>query len=190
MFRHTRRLATVLTGLTGLAAAAAAAAAGTAPAAAAPVAAAAVTPPAGYTQIASGAGGRLEVAMASAAVRQPIVQGRTTGDTAYRPSHWAFSPLDGHHRIVNRVSGLCLEALSGGTTAHTPLVQNTCGGGFAQQWTVTDAGSGYVTLRPRHATGKAAGAFYGFTYPGAPVVLDAVTGAGLNHQQFRFLPAS
>ena len=55
---------------------------------------------------------------------------------------WILDPLDGGaFQFINQWSGLALDIQGGGTTAGTPLVQNTANGSASQQWqTVFAAG--------------------------------------------------
>lgn len=94
---------------------------------------------------------------------------------------WAVTDLgNGHARIQNRHSGLCLEQV---TTAGAQSVRQwTCGrASVRQQWRLTDAGGGWTTIRGR-SDGRC------LTSPSAPtngVALRRTRCAGSGVQRWR-----
>jgi Ricin-type beta-trefoil lectin domain-like len=59
---------------------------------------------------------------------------------------WAIRPVDGTYKIINRNSGLALEAPNQWTGNGQQINQWSYYGGASQQWTVTDTGSGIYKI--------------------------------------------
>lgn len=53
---------------------------------------------------------------------------------------------NGIYRVINRASGLALDAKGGGTTNGTPIIQYTYNGGNNQRWRLTSLGNGQYSL--------------------------------------------
>jgi hypothetical protein len=64
----------------------------------------------------------------------------------------ATTDLSGTYVLVNRNSGLAMDAKGQGTADGTPIIQWTRNGGTNQEWTLAPAGGGYYTV-----TGVASG---------------------------------
>ncbi len=87
----------------------------------------------------------------------------------------------GFATLLNAASGKCLDARSAGTANGTVVQQYTCNGTGAQQWSLTDAGDGYVRINAHNDTGQVVDVADVSTADSAPVHLWGY-GGGANQQ--------
>ncbi|MGW3459782.1 RICIN domain-containing protein [Streptomyces olivaceoviridis] len=87
----------------------------------------------------------------------------------------------GFATIVNAASGRCLDAKAATTANGTAVQQYACNGTTAQQWSLTDAGDGYVRIGNRNDTNQVADVADVSTADGAAVHLWSY-GGGANQQ--------
>ncbi|WP_433454385.1 RICIN domain-containing protein [Streptomyces sp. CA-142005] len=87
----------------------------------------------------------------------------------------------GFATVVNAASGKCLDAKAAATANGTAVQQYTCNGTNAQQWSFTDAGSGYVHIDNRNDTNQVVDVSDVSTADNAPVHLWSY-GGGANQQ--------
>jgi hypothetical protein len=74
-----------------------------------------------------------KLALLEAAGAQPLVQANVTGDAA----RFRLEPEgDGYFRIVNQLTGLCLEAAHAAAVESVPVSASRCHDGGAQRWAV------------------------------------------------------
>ncbi|MFG3009243.1 RICIN domain-containing protein [Streptomyces cinerochromogenes] len=83
--------------------------------------------------------------------------------------------------VVNAASGRCLDARAAATANGTAVQQYACNGTTAQQWSLTDAGDGYVRIGNRNDGNQVADVADVSTADGAPVHLWTY-GGGANQQ--------
>jgi endoglucanase len=82
--------------------------------------------------------------------------------------------------IVNRLSGRCVDVVSGSTADGAEIIQYDCHGGANQQWTLREAGGGYVQIVSA-ASGKCLDINGASTADGARAILWSC-GTGANQQ--------
>ncbi|MGJ5756505.1 ricin-type beta-trefoil lectin protein [Streptomyces puniciscabiei] len=87
----------------------------------------------------------------------------------------------GFATVVNAASGKCLDAKAAATANGTAVQQYACNGTTAQQWSFTDAGSGYVHIDSRNDTNQVVDVSDVSTADNAPVHLWSY-GGGANQQ--------
>ncbi|MER6686970.1 RICIN domain-containing protein [Streptomyces olivaceoviridis] len=87
----------------------------------------------------------------------------------------------GFATVVNAASGRCLDAKAAATANGTAVQQYACNGTTAQQWSLTDAGDGYVRIGNRNDTNQVADVADVSTADGAAVHLWSY-GGGANQQ--------
>ncbi|MFF8905218.1 RICIN domain-containing protein [Streptomyces olivaceoviridis] len=87
----------------------------------------------------------------------------------------------GFATVVNAASGRCLDAKAAATANGTAVQQYACNGTTAQQWSLTDAGDGYVRISNRNDTNQVADVADVSTADGAAVHLWSY-GGGANQQ--------
>ncbi|WP_030346969.1 RICIN domain-containing protein [Streptomyces sp. NRRL S-1022] len=87
----------------------------------------------------------------------------------------------GFATVMNAASGRCLDARAAGTADGTVVQQYACNGTTAQQWSLTDAGGGYVRIATRNDTSRVADVADVSTADNAAVHLWAY-GGGANQQ--------
>ncbi|MEU6591452.1 RICIN domain-containing protein [Streptomyces sp. NPDC046881] len=87
----------------------------------------------------------------------------------------------GFATVMNAASGRCLDARAAGTADGTVVQQYACNGTTAQQWSLTDAGDGYVRIATRNDTSRVADVADVSTADNAPVHLWSY-GGGANQQ--------
>jgi mannan endo-1,4-beta-mannosidase len=92
----------------------------------------------------------------------------------------------GTYKIINRLSGLALEASGGGTTNGTIVDQWSYGGGWGQQWTVTSLGSGQYQIMNYNATNMSLDAAGG---GGSGTWTDLWSYSGGSNQKWIITPA-
>ncbi|WBO62460.1 RICIN domain-containing protein [Streptomyces camelliae] len=97
------------------------------------------------------------------------------------PAHAATALPTGFATLINAASGTCLDAKAAATANGTVVQQYTCNGTTAQQWSLTDAGSGYVRVGNAHDTGQVLDVTDVSTADNAPVQLWSY-GGGANQQ--------
>jgi len=113
-----------------------------------------------------------------ATVAGAILNGATTGVVTNAgtgsPNRLLYSRLGA--RLVARHSGKCLDVSGASTADGASVIQWTCSGGTNQQWSVQDAGNGYVRLVARHS-GKCLDVGGASTADRASVIQWTCTGA-------------
>lgn len=77
---------------------------------------------------------------------------------------------NGTYKIINRASGLALDASGGGTANGTPLIQYGYNGGNNQRWTLTGLGNGQYSLR-NVASGRSIDVNTASVVPGTATIL-------------------
>ncbi|MEW2284134.1 RICIN domain-containing protein [Streptomyces sp. NPDC047841] len=87
----------------------------------------------------------------------------------------------GFATVMNAASGRCLDAKAAATANGTAVQQYACNGTTAQQWSLTDAGGGYVRIANRNDTNQVADVADVSTADNAPVHLWSY-GGGANQQ--------
>ncbi|GGZ22844.1 hypothetical protein GCM10010300_78000 [Streptomyces olivaceoviridis] len=87
----------------------------------------------------------------------------------------------GFATVVNAASGRCLDAKAAATANGTAVQQYACNGTTAQQWSLIDAGDGYVRIGNRNDTNQVADVADVSTADGAAVHLWSY-GGGANQQ--------
>jgi hypothetical protein len=87
----------------------------------------------------------------------------------------------GFATVVNAASGRCLDAKAAATANGTAVQQYACNGTTAQQWSLTDAGDGYVRIANRNDTNQVADVADRSTADNAPIHLWSY-GGGANQQ--------
>ncbi|KOV62039.1 coagulation factor 5/8 type domain-containing protein [Streptomyces sp. MMG1121] len=87
----------------------------------------------------------------------------------------------GFATVINAASGKCLDAKGAATANGTVVQQYACNGTTAQQWSLTDAGNGYVHLDNRNDTSEALDVTDVSTADNAPIQLWSY-GGGANQQ--------
>ncbi|WP_374116016.1 RICIN domain-containing protein [Streptomyces sp. CoH27] len=97
------------------------------------------------------------------------------------PAHAATALPTGFATLINAASGTCLDAKAAATADGTVVQQYTCNGTTAQQWSLTDAGSGYVRVGNANDTGQVLDVVDVSTADNAPVQLWSY-GGGANQQ--------
>ncbi|WP_207535328.1 RICIN domain-containing protein [Desertivirga arenae] len=87
---------------------------------------------------------------------------------AINPASGSLS--NGTYRIINRATGLALDASGGGTANGTPLIQYGYNGGNNQRWTVTSLGNGQYSIR-NVASGRSIDVNGASNVPGTATIL-------------------
>jgi predicted alpha-1,6-mannanase (GH76 family) len=77
---------------------------------------------------------------------------------------------DGTYKIINRASGLALDATGGGTANGTPLIQYGYNGGNNQRWILNSLGNGQYSLR-NVGSGRSIDVNAASLVPGSPTIL-------------------
>jgi Ricin-type beta-trefoil lectin domain len=103
------------------------------------------------------------------------------GGTAHAATARAAALPTGFATLVNAAGGKCLDAKAAATANGTVVQQYACNGSTAQQWSLTDAGNGYVHIDNRNDTSQVVDVSDVSTADNAPVHLWSY-GGGANQQ--------
>ena len=136
-----------------------------------------------FFQIRSGHSDRcLESSPSTAVVRQ-----FTCGAPSIGSQRWTVVATSRPRlvRIVEPVSGRCLDVRGSGTTDGTPVGVLTCDNGSNQVFTLVDLPNGYYEIHPRHAIDMCLDVKNDVPAEGAPLQLWTCLGEGQTNQQFK-----
>ncbi|MEV6117512.1 RICIN domain-containing protein [Streptomyces sp. NPDC052109] len=121
------------------------------------------------------------VATAAAALLTAAPTPLSTAASAHAATTQAAALPTGFATLINAASGKCLDAKAAATANGTVVQQYACNGSTAQQWSLTDAGNGYVRVNNAGNTSQVLDVTGVSTADSAPIQLWSY-GGGANQQ--------